>query len=455
MKTKKLFAFLLAVLLVLAALPSVSAAEVIASGICGQVNEAYIQWDNDGDNVTWTLTDDGVLTVSGTGKMNGYFGGYGPVAGPWRDYRDQITTVVVNDGVTNVGAGAFDRCKNLTTVILADSVKSVGYMAFSGSNNLSSLTIVDGAVVGQDAFSPDHLPAQGDFIIVAKTNLIGYVGAGGDVVVPDGITHVLDDAFVLPALTFSEITSVTFPDSVESIGLQQFGEGFSSLKSVTFGNGLTTLPRGTFNGCSVLSSVVLPEGMTTIEEHAVVNCASLTNVTVPRSVTTIGNHALGYNCNLGYAYNGRDPYSEKMTNFKITGYTGTAAETYAKENGFAFIALDEPEPEETQPTTPVEPEETEPTTPTVPEDTQPSAPSVPEETQPSAPTIGPDALTYPTPAPADNRTPQSAVTPETPAAANPLSVATGSEAAPAAALMLLGVLAVLACGAIAAGRRKE
>ncbi len=94
--------------------------------------------------------------------------------------------------------------------------------------------------------------------------------------------------------------------------------------------GVTSIGDSAFSSCASLTSVTIPDSVTSIGEHAFWGCDDLTSVTIPESVTSIGDMALGYRVG-GVAIPG----------FTITGYRGTAAETYAKENGFTFIPIEE------------------------------------------------------------------------------------------------------------------
>ncbi|MBR7155112.1 MAG: leucine-rich repeat protein, partial [Paludibacteraceae bacterium] len=74
----------------------------------------YYTWSGTcGDNLTWELTD-GVLTISGTGAMSNYTSS----SSPWYSYRSSITSVVIEEGVTNIGNYAFYNCTGLTSVTI-------------------------------------------------------------------------------------------------------------------------------------------------------------------------------------------------------------------------------------------------------------------------------------------------------------------------------------------------
>ena len=112
---KRLLSWLLAALMLLTMLPTAGWADDTASGTCGE-------------NLTWTLSDDGVLTISGTGDMTDYYS-YSEFA-PWHEYADRIQTVIIGKGVTGIGSYAFSDCSSLTSVSIPDSVTSIGGGAF-------------------------------------------------------------------------------------------------------------------------------------------------------------------------------------------------------------------------------------------------------------------------------------------------------------------------------------
>ncbi|MBR4431798.1 MAG: leucine-rich repeat domain-containing protein [Paludibacteraceae bacterium] len=128
---RRLFTFLLAL--------TVSVGTLFAeSGTCGA----------DGDNLTWDLTD-GVLTISGTGAMADWYSD----DPSWKPYRSLIQSVIIEDGVTCIGAYAFWLCSALTSVTISNSVLSIGQCAFNACYVLSSITIpTNVSFIGERAF---------------------------------------------------------------------------------------------------------------------------------------------------------------------------------------------------------------------------------------------------------------------------------------------------------------
>ncbi len=140
------------------------------SGICG-------------DNMTWSVTSDGVLTLGGTGDMYDYTA----YTMPWYDHIENIREVIIGDGITGLGNSAFQGALNLTDITWSASLKTIGERAFSGCASLDA------------------------------------------VVLPETVTEISDHAFAY----CSSMTAITFSKNVATIGQYAFYQD-SNLKDVYY-----------------------------------------------------------------------------------------------------------------------------------------------------------------------------------------------------------------------------
>lgn len=102
-----------------------------------------------GPNLKWLFTDNGVLIISGKGKMNDYT--YDNKA-PWYEY--DIKRIIIGDGVTTIGEEAFWYCSSLTSVTIPNSVTYIGGEAFCNCSRLTSISIPNSITeIGGSAFS--------------------------------------------------------------------------------------------------------------------------------------------------------------------------------------------------------------------------------------------------------------------------------------------------------------
>ena len=301
----RILSILLVLCLALSLLPGTAwAAEVVASGKCGE-------------NVTWMLRG-GVLTISGTGDMHDYNYGYlhdsDDNPAPWYEQCNDITEVVIENGVTSIGGSAFEDCSSLTTVDISDSVTTIEYRAFAECSSLTSVTIPDNVTsigngafaycesltsvdipvsvtsIGVGAFSATPWQESlGNFPIVNGI-LLKYQGEDWDVTIPDGVTTIVASAFS----DCSFLRSVTIPDSVTTIGDSAF-YNCTALISANIPDGVAIIETATFYDCESLTSVTIPYSVTSIGDGAFYECNSLTSVNIPEGVATIGFLAF-YNC---------------------------------------------------------------------------------------------------------------------------------------------------------------
>ncbi|MCR5802918.1 MAG: leucine-rich repeat protein [Clostridia bacterium] len=106
-----------------------------------------------GEGLTWVLDDEGVLTISGTGKMDDWRVATDSYP-PWYEERSNIKKVIIKDGVTTIGNQAFVYCKNLEEITIPDSVTSIGKHSFFYCESLENLSIPDSvSLIGEGAFA--------------------------------------------------------------------------------------------------------------------------------------------------------------------------------------------------------------------------------------------------------------------------------------------------------------
>jgi len=132
---KRMISLILALSMICALFPVVVFAQT--SGTCGS-------------NLTWTLDDNGTLTISGTGDMENW--GYpNPSGAPWKS--KSIKDIVIENGVTSIGNRAFYDCSSLTSITIPNSVTSIGNDAFEWCSSLTSITIPNSVTsIGNHAF---------------------------------------------------------------------------------------------------------------------------------------------------------------------------------------------------------------------------------------------------------------------------------------------------------------
>ncbi len=265
-----------------------------------------------------------------------------------------LTDIDIAEGVTTIGASAFCFCSSLTSIEIPDSVTTIGSSAFAWTN-LTSIEIPDSVtIIESSAFMAcSNLT---DITIPASVTTIGTYAFDGcssltDIAIPDSVTAI--GAYAFAACT--GLTSIEIPENVDEIGSSAF-YGCSSLKSIKIQNGVSNIGNGAFAECSSLTEIDIPGNVKVIREGAFANCNNLENVdlsegileihqsafqcanlmsiVIPASVRTIGAQAFGYY----FDYNTLD--IKRNDGFIIMGISGSAAERYAIDNDFTFIALD-------------------------------------------------------------------------------------------------------------------
>lgn len=306
------------------------------------------------ESISWTLSEDGTVTVSGNGEM-GYM-----YDTPFSGYQGVIKKLVIGEGIKNIGQnfmyGDFTELKEL---VIADSVERIEDFAFFGCTSLD--TIIWGKGLRQIGNSVFYQTALKSVTVPESVERIGSCAFAEcteltEFNIPEGIKYIYGDAVcdtpvdesnfkdgalyigdilmytdseesqftiksgtrVIAGCAFDSdrsLESITIPDSVKIIGECAF-ENCSELTLVNFGNGveeicesafedsaieqavfpasLKVIDRNAFYRCESLAEIKFSEGLTFIGREAFKHCA-VTEVSIPNSVTSFGYLAFGYN----------------------------------------------------------------------------------------------------------------------------------------------------------------
>lgn len=186
-----------------------------------------------GENLYWQYAD-GTLTITGSGEMQDYTA-FNATAAPWYSVRDSITTIDLPQGLTSIGANAFEGCKALTTITIPDNVTIIEEKAFWGCNSLANITI------------GKRVTTLGNYAISWCTAL----------------------------------KHITIPDNVTTLNKYVFN-CCNSLLTVTIGRGVQQMGDNVFNSCKVLCHVnMLAETPPTITSSTFNNTTAEVSVFIP------------------------------------------------------------------------------------------------------------------------------------------------------------------------------
>ena len=214
-------------------------------------------------------------------------------------FRNQeIESYIIPDSVTSIGDGAFGCCSSLSSLFIPNSVTSIGDGAFEGCSSLSSLVIPDSVVnikgnpfylwKGKlECLSASFIYEDNVLFNMDKSKLISYRNQEAkSFIIPNGVMSIEKYAFS----GCSSLISISVPKSVTSIGDGAF-DGCSSLSSIAISDSITSISAWTFDGCKSLRSLIIPDSVTCIGNEAFRGCSSLCSLVIPDSVTSIGDGA--------------------------------------------------------------------------------------------------------------------------------------------------------------------
>lgn len=229
-----------------------------------------------GEALTWTYDQESKnLTVAGSGAMTDYTD---ESTVPWAEYKEEIQTLTVEDGVSSIGQKAFADCTQLTSAVLTDDIEKIGFRAFAGCVNLSEINI---------PLSWTECPTSNSDGTTYNVDCCGQIFTGCEsltkLVIPEGMT-------AIPSYGFNKcdyLETVELPDTIDTIKNHTF-YGCTNLNTVTIPENVTYIGKSAFYNCESIQSIEIPDGVTELALYAFDGCTGLKSAVLPDSIEKIG-----------------------------------------------------------------------------------------------------------------------------------------------------------------------
>ena len=226
-----------------------------------------------GSQLTWTLYEDGLLIITGTGAMDDL----PETEKPWTSEQTSVCKVLIQDGVTSIGEKAFSQCESLTEVYLPNSLTKIGASAFIGCTKLQSIRLPAGvSSIGDYAFSDcEKLSA---FQLAPDSPAFS--------VSEDGVLFTRDRKTLVCYPAGKTVSSYQVPFATVEIGVGAF-RGCANLSEVLIPDSVTKINDTAFLFCSGLTEVILPNHLQRLNYMAFAGCDGLARLSVPLALTHV------------------------------------------------------------------------------------------------------------------------------------------------------------------------
>ena len=265
------------------------------------------EWSVQGE-VKWFLDSTNTLTIakaSAEGRMPDFnYDAIFPFANtPWTDERENIKSVIIKSGVTNIGAYSFLGCYNISSVEIPDGVISIGRSAFNGCTSLKFVSIPASVnQIGKYVFSRcanleniqvalannKYSSDYGVLFDKGKQQLLCFPSGKDDgrYDIPETVTRIRRAAFS----RCDSLNRITLPKRIVEIDNYAF-DSCSILNSITIPHTVSRIGQGAFRCCDNLRSIEIPSSIAKIEDFCFYFCKRLSNVTFPDNIEEIGKSA--------------------------------------------------------------------------------------------------------------------------------------------------------------------
>lgn len=250
-----------------------------------------------GDSITWEISDNMILTISGTGEMYDYSSASDV---PWIDYREEIVSAIIKPGITKIGANAFSSATKyyqistaiehdkLKSISIPDTVVTVGKKAFEFCYSIENIVLPDSITT---PVSFNYCYSLTDIKMSNNTGASCTFSTCQNlesIEIPEGITEISPNAFE----NCRNLKNVIIPNTVKSIGVGAFYY-CKSLEQITLPSNLESIGGSAFFGCENLKYVSIPSAKA-IDSSAFSSCKNLTYIDLPKNLITIGSYAFNY-----------------------------------------------------------------------------------------------------------------------------------------------------------------
>lgn len=236
------------------------------------------------NGLQWILDTEGLLSISGKCRMSEQYDC------SWKDYRDEIRSIVIHDGIKDVSDDAFSDCNNLTEVTIPATVESIGYSAFASCESLNIVNLAEGLqTISTSAFEGDT--SLTELILPGTITTLGSDMISGTSISAISIPNKTAEAYGALANALY-LDSVVFADGIKKIPGYLFeGSSYVYVYEITIPDSVTEIGERAFAGCQLLQSVELPDKLEKIGYGAFQQNTGLREITLPASVMTISSYA--------------------------------------------------------------------------------------------------------------------------------------------------------------------
>lgn len=250
-----------------------------------------------GDTLTWTLSTNGILTVSGTGDMYDYtlvpHGNNQMSTAPWAEYSTYIDKIVIGSGVTSIGRAAFYGLNKVTAVTFGGDLTLISPSAFENCVSLRSLTMGRNVrIIGEWAFAGCE-SIENIVLNDGLRNIGAYAFYNCSGATSVSLPTTLDTLGVYAFAQCRELTNISIPSGVKTISECCFAD-CSQLVIATIPNTVENIQSRAFYNCSAMSIVSIPTGLKTLGEYAFYHCSQMSSVAIPEGVESIGAWTFGH-----------------------------------------------------------------------------------------------------------------------------------------------------------------